>query len=313
MRIITAGAAFLDIDAYAGCIAYAELLQLQGIPAAAVSTAPLNESITKTVQSWGAQLLTSYTPQANDTYTLIDVSDPAHFDTFVAVDRVDTVLDHHPGFEQFWQERIGAGTDIDFIGAACTLVFEHWQAAGLAKQMSTTSARLLVCGILDNTLHFGAKITTERDHAAYKALLPLADLPDDWPAQYFGECEAAILADVVTAVRHDTKILTFNGYDQPLSFGQLAVWNTGQVLDTYADSIADTLSVIRPDWFMNLISISERKSYFITTNPAVQAWLSQLLGLQFNGSVAVADRLWLRKEVIKQDIVATQVSSAPVA
>lgn len=30
MKIVTSGLKFLDIDAYAGCIAYAELLRLKG-------------------------------------------------------------------------------------------------------------------------------------------------------------------------------------------------------------------------------------------------------------------------------------------
>lgn len=33
MRIITSGGKFLDIDGYSGCIAFAELLQKQGIEA----------------------------------------------------------------------------------------------------------------------------------------------------------------------------------------------------------------------------------------------------------------------------------------
>jgi inorganic pyrophosphatase/manganese-dependent inorganic pyrophosphatase len=45
MKIITSGASYLDIDAYACCIAYAELLNLQGIPARAVSSAKPNASV----------------------------------------------------------------------------------------------------------------------------------------------------------------------------------------------------------------------------------------------------------------------------
>lgn len=302
MRVITSGAAYVDIDAYAGCIAYAELLQVQGSEAEAVSTAPLNESISKTVRSWEAPLRTEYTPTDADTYTLIDVSDPAYFDKVVDVEKVDEVIDHHPGFEQHWQDRIGDKADIEFIGAACTLVYERWQTAGQLGKMSVTSARLLICGILDNTLNFGAKVTTQRDTDAYNALLTQAELPEDWTAQYFTECQEAILEDAVAAIGNDTKTLTFNSYEQPICFGQLVVWDGQQVLAQHSDVLRETLSEKQPDWFMNLISVGERKSYFVTESAAVQAWLSKLLGVEFEGSVAVADRLWLRKEVIKQDI-----------
>lgn len=301
MRVVTSGSAYVDIDAYAGSVAYAELLQVQGDEAVAVSTAPLNESISETVRSWHAPLKTDYTPSESDTFTLIDVSDPAYFDKVVDPERVDEVIDHHPGFEEYWQERLGDKSHIEFIGAACTLVYERWKTAGLLGKMSVVSARLLVCGILDNTLNFGAKVTTPRDDAAYKDLLTKADLPDDWTAQYFTQCQEAILKDAVAAIQNDTKTLTFNSFERPICFGQLVVWDGKQVAE-YQQVLKEALSSLKPDWFMNLISVGERKSYFFTDNPNVQKWLTGLLDVQFNGSLAAADRLWLRKEVIKQDI-----------
>lgn len=305
MKIITSGAAYVDIDAYAGCIAYAELLNLQGVKAKAISTAPLNESISKTVRSWKTPLHNEYTSSSNDTFALIDLSDPAHFDTFVDLERVDEVIDHHPGFEQYWHNRIGDKADIEFIGAACTLIFERWKAAGLLEKMSITSAQLLICAILDNTLNFGAKVTTQRDIDAYNTLIAQAELPADWTAQYFTECQKAILEDIVSAIGNDKKVLTFNSYAQPICFGQLVAWDAQQVLVKHNKTIGKTLSAVKPDWFMNLISVSEGKSYFISDNKAVQAWLSDLLGIKFDGSVAIAERLWLRKEVIKQNITAS--------
>jgi inorganic pyrophosphatase/exopolyphosphatase len=303
MRIVTSGSAYVDIDAYAGSIAYAELLQLQGQEAEAVSTAPLNESITDTVRSWQAPLTTDYPTTAKDTFTLIDVSDPAYFDKVVDITRVDEVIDHHPGFEEHWKTRLGDNAQIEFIGAACTLVYERWKVANLLGKMSVTSARLLVCGILDNTLNFGAKVTTERDTEAYDILLAQANLPDDWTAQYFTECQEAILQDAVMAIKNDTKTLTFKSFEQPICFGQLVVWNGQQVLADYRQELGEALASVKPNWFMNLVSVGERKSYFVADSATVQGWLTNLLGVQFDGSVATADRLWLRKEVIKQDIM----------
>lgn len=56
VKVITSGSSYLDIDAYGGCIAYAELLNLLGYEAKAVSSAKLNESITPTIRSWGRKL-----------------------------------------------------------------------------------------------------------------------------------------------------------------------------------------------------------------------------------------------------------------
>lgn len=47
--IVTSGKRYIDIDAYASCIAYAKLLRLKGKNAKAISTANLNESITNSL------------------------------------------------------------------------------------------------------------------------------------------------------------------------------------------------------------------------------------------------------------------------
>lgn len=302
MKIVTSGAKYIDIDAYAGCIAYAELLQLKGEDALAVCTAPLNESVSDTVRSWNAQIKNVYEPSENDEYILIDVSEPEQFDKIVKLEKVSEVIDHHPGLESYWQEKIGDKAIIDFIGAACTLVYESWVKSGLLGKMSVTSARLLICGILDNTLNFGAKVTTPRDIEAYNELLKIAELPDNFTVQYFTECQNAILQDLIIAIQNDTKILSFRTFGQQISVGQLVVWDGSNILADSQNIIKETLLVIKPDWFMNLVNVGEGKSYFITENASVQNWLEKLLKVSFSNNVAVADHLWLRKEIIKQDI-----------
>lgn len=304
MRIITSGYKYIDIDAYAGAIAYAELLRAQGKQAEAVSTAAWNESISKTVRSWQAPIKTTYAPSDDDTFTLIDVSDPEHFDHMVKLDRVDEIIDHHPGFEPYWQERIGDRADIEFIGAACTQVYERWVKAGLLNKMIETSAKLLVSGILDNTLNFKAHVTTERDKESYKALVAHANIPESWTAQYFTECQKTILADAESSIRNDSKVLTFQSFPRPLSVGQLVVWDAGEVLAKHQATIEQVLSAVQPDWFMNLVSVDEGSSYFVCKDPIVQKWVADLLGITFEAGVAKADRLWLRKEIIKQGIEA---------
>jgi inorganic pyrophosphatase/exopolyphosphatase len=303
MRIITSGSQYLDIDAYGGCIAYAELLQKLGTPAKAVSTAPLNQSIPPFVLNWHAPLVTQYTPSPDDTYTLIDVSAPDYFDPFVTHDRIDEIIDHHPGLEEYWRERLGDGAVIEQVGAACTQVFERWEAAGLADQISETSARLLMCGILDNTLNFGADITTDRDHHAYAALSKRANWPGDLPAQYFGACQQGIMANIAQAVVDDTKVVDyFKTYPQTVAIGQLAVWDAKEVAHQSFDIFKSKLGSIAPHWFMNVIGVSDNKSYFVSDVPEVQVWLADLLSIHFEGNTAIAPRAWLRKEIIKADI-----------
>ena len=303
MIVVTSGLSFLDIDAYAGCIAYAELLNLQGKEAISYSSANLNESVTKTIRSWGAPLQTEYVPKPNDTFVLIDVSGPEYLDKIVDINRVLEVIDHHIGYESFWKERIGARSNIDFIGAACTQVYECCQKAGLFGQMSQTSARLLVSGILDNTLNFKADVTTIRDHDAYEQLLKIANLPEDWTAQYFQECEKAIFADIEKAIINDTKMINFQHLNSNgVAFGQLVIWNANLAINRYRDIIEKTLSSKSKDWFANIVSINDGQSHFLASNDKVIQWAEQILNVTFNEHLASANKLWLRKEIIKTDV-----------
>jgi len=301
MEIVTSGSQFIDIDAYAGCVAYAELLQKQGKEAQAVSAAPLNESITPSIRSWGADLATAYQPNPDDTFALIDVSDPAFFDKFVDQDRVVEVIDHHTGFEDYWQQRIGDKARIEFIGAVCTLVYEQWTTAQKAKDMSTTSARLLIAGILDNTLNFEAGVTTERDRAAYQALEPQADLPKDWPAQYFSECQTQIEADLPGAIKNDYKLLVPNEVT-PRILAQVVVWD-GAPDKFIMPRLAEVKAVLEADsvdWAMNIVSIHDGQSYLLSVNPQTQAKFERLFGGEFKANILPLDKLWLRKEILKK-------------
>jgi inorganic pyrophosphatase len=302
VKVVTTGSSHVDIDAYGGCVAYAELLRLQGHDAVAMSTAALNESIPATVRSWQVPWQNEYVPADTDTFILIDVSEPDYLEKTIIPEKVEEVIDHHAGFEQYWHDRIGDKADIEFIGAACTQVYERWKSAGLMSKMSVISARLLVCGILDNTLNFGAKVTTPRDVAAYAALMAIAQLPEDWPAQYFTECQQSILADASAAIKNDVKRLSFKSFGRPIYFGQLAVWDAPAVLAAHEDRLKKTMADMQAEWCINLISIGEAKSYLLSDNAEVQQFFAKLVDVRFQNAVAVADQLWLRKEIIKKDL-----------
>lgn len=306
MKIVTAGLSFLDIDAYAGCVAYAELLQLQGKPAIAFSSAIWNESITQTIRSWNAPLSTDYVPAADDSFVVVDVSEPEFLEKVVDIDRVSEVIDHHVGYEAFWQERLGDKANIEFIGAACTQVFESWQSASSLDQMSELSARLLISGILDNTLNFKADVTTDRDKAAYEELRKIAHLPDDWTVRYFQECEDAIFADIEGALTNDTKIIGLQNFAGKIAFGQLVIWNAQRAVDDHRDVIEQTMAGHADNWFVNVVNIQDGESFFLSSGKNVDDWARSVLDASFENNLAVTGRLWLRKEIIRQDQLANQ-------
>lgn len=145
------------------------------------------------------------------------------------------------------------------MGAAATQIYEAWLAAGALAQMRPATARLLLAAILDNTLNFGAQVTTARDHAAYAALAPLAGVGDDWPAAYFSECQAAIERDLGTArLRNDAKTLPPAAGGPPC--WQLVIWDARRIMAHQQAHIRATLGALHADWLLNLVSIDEQRS-----------------------------------------------------
>jgi inorganic pyrophosphatase len=297
VRLVTSGSAYLDIDAYACCIAYAELLNLQGIAARAVSSAPLNSSVPETVAKWGIQLA-GFSSQADDEFVLVDISDQRHFDPIVALDRVVEVIDHHPGFEEYWVHRLRDAADIQKIGAAATQVFLRWEAANLIPQMSESSASLLATAILDNTLNLAGAVTTEHDLRAFQVLSNHAKLPASWPEQYFLECQSVIESSLNQALISDLKRMGPESM-LPLVFSQITVWDPSQLIRAYRAEISQCLSAQGDDWVLNIISISEGKSYFVAEPSVSQRKLSALVQLVWNMDVASLPHPILRKELMK--------------
>ncbi len=298
MRVVTSGFRYLDIDAYGGCAAYVELLDLQGVEALFASTAPLNESITPTIKTWPVHMESAYVPSEDDEFVIIDLSESKIFDTFVDHDRVVEVIDHHLDCQEYWRGQTRVKAQIEFVGAACTLIYERWRDAGMIEKISQTSARVLIAGILDNTLNFKASVTDARDHAAYDELMKYAELPSDWPSVYFSECQQTIEQDVSGTLRNDTKQVLYPGLEQEIAVAQLVVWDAKFALD-HVPVITSVMHANR-QWFVNVVSISEGKNYLICEDLEVQTYLHEILSVDFDNNVGVTDRLWLRKEIMKR-------------
>lgn len=303
MKIITSGAAYLDIDAYACCIAYAELLNVQGSPARAVSSAQPNASVSKTVLGWGAGLH-DYVPKPSDEFVLVDVSDYHHFDPVVVLDQVVEVIDHHPGYEAHWSHKLGSAADIRPIGAAATQVFQRWQTAGLLPQISEQSAALLATAILDNTLNFSGQMTTAADIEAYAELAPLAKLSPDWPEQYFLECQANIEGNLTGALGADLKRMRPES-NLPQVFAQMTVWDADALLHKHRPTFSRWMAGQGDDWLLNVIGIRDRKSCLLAESTLTQQKLNNLLSLDWQAGIAVLKPSILRKELLKLGLTAS--------
>ncbi len=297
MKIVTSGSKYIDIDAYAACIAYSHLLKLKGIQSKAISTAKLNESITKRLLELDVKL-DKYKPAKDDEFIIIDVSDRNFFDNIVIENKIIEVIDHHIGFEDYWKERLGNNSKIEFIGSVATIIFELYEKENLQDKITKDIAYLMMSAILDNTLNFKAKITKNRDIIAYKKLEKIAGDPENYASKYFFDCQRIIEKDLKTALENDTKI-GVTGKKVPKVFSQLTVWNKSKILHS-KELIFDTLNTFGNDWILNLICLKEGKSYIITSNDIILQDIQKLLKGKIHKFYLECEEIWLRKEIIKQ-------------
>lgn len=296
--IVTAGATYLDIDAYACAIAMAELLCLEGKRAVPYSHAPCNYSVCPSLLEEG-QLLRSLPSDdwSNSAhYIIVDVSDPAFLKDSVPLDRVVAIYDHHVGAEAFWSDRIGAASHIEFIGAAATLIYREWKRSGLLHAMTRHTALLLIAAILDNTLDLTSSNTTPADIEAFEALCKQADVGEQWRASYFAEVQTGVEADLEHALLHDTKRITDCAILPP-RVAQLCVWDARSILDKQPQ-IRLWLRGDDP-WMVNVIDIKHRCSYFLCDDPHCQKGLAEAFDVRFASGIARTSVPYLRKEIIK--------------
>lgn len=297
--VVTAGSRYLDIDAYACCVAMRELLVLKGERAVAFSKAKPNYSVCDSLIKDGQMLseLPEDFPAERSGYIICDVSDPDYIKDGAPLERVVKIFDHHTGFEEYWRDRIRENAHIEFIGAAATLIYREWMRAGLLDRMTRPTALLLIAAILDNTLDLTSSIVTEEDKAAFHALCQKANVGKEWCDAYFSEVQDSVEADLKNALFNDLKLM----HDHPIlpeCFAQLCVWDARRTLERLGE-IRRWFDDRSQSWMLNIIDIKRRCSWLICDDPARQKKLAERFNTQFEHGVARTGKSYLRKEIIK--------------
>ncbi len=298
--LITAGFTYLDIDAYACCVAMAELLNLKGTKAIAYSTAPCNYSVCKSLVEEEHILNTLPSGYEAETakYIIVDVSEPEFLKKSVPLNHVIEVYDHHVGFEEYWTSRIGDGEHIEFIGAAATLIYREWKKAGLQNQMKRSTALLLIAAILDNTLNLTSSNTTPEDIEVFNELCQKEKIDEKWCAAYFSEVQANVEADLINALFNDIKIVR-NNHILPSKVAQICVWDSHSILARLSE-IRQWFAGSAESWMINLIDIKQHCSYFVCDNLHHQKEIESVFDVHFESGVARSSVAYLRKEIIKK-------------
>jgi len=217
------------------------------------------------------------------------------------LDSVAEVYDHHAGFEDYWDKRIGDRAHIEFIGAAATLIYREWKKAGLTDKMARSTALLLIAAILDNTLNLTSANTTPEDIAAFHELCKKEKIAENWCASYFSEVQKSVEADLKNAMFNDIKTVRNNPILPP-RVAQLCVWNADSILLKLSE-IRDLFSAESDGWMINIIDIRQRCSYFVCDHEQYQKKIEKVFDICFESGVAKTQVSYLRKEIIKKTLL----------
>ena len=293
--IITSGRKYIDIDAYASMIAYRELLKvIDNNNVIASTSATLNQSVPPLILNLRYSL-DGPTDNENNEYILLDVSNPDFFDKQVKPSKVVEIIDHHTGFEQYWAKYPNIKTQIEFIGSVCTLIYEKIIQSGHIAILDVDMCKLLIAGILDNTLNLNASITTDRDRNAYSELLKLGNVSENFYKEYFSACESEIMKDFKKAIKNDLKIEKAGIL--PEVIGQMIVLN----LDNFDQEKMNEIFAAYPEWMMNVILLEEGKSYIYFGGDGVGQRLEQLFDKKCESdNLLILDKFLLRKQIMKK-------------
>jgi inorganic pyrophosphatase/exopolyphosphatase len=297
LKIITAGPAYIDIDVLACSIAYQELLLALGYQVLSCHTGPFNNTISRSLQERATPFIMRTPPKDlnQSSFILVDVSDPQHFEKFVDINRIEKIFDHHFGYNDFWQERLGDDANIVSIGACATLIWQEFQKVGYSN-ISPFAAELLATAILSNTLSLKASITTEADCKALAILEKRAHFSSTWRQDYYQGTYNLFLQCPEQAILSDTKNVQVFG--QTIFFCQIETWEPLYLMKQIPfNRICETLFK-GYKWVLNVINISQGYNYILTNT-------SQLF-TSYNGfyldpkeKYFSSKKLWLRKEILK--------------
>ncbi len=292
--VITSGRKYIDIDAYAGIFAYQKLLQNLGYEVYAMTTAILNESIPESIKRLGYEFnQVDFTKPTK--YIVLDVSHPDFIDTFVQEEDIIEIIDHHTGYEEYWQSK-SVKSHIEFIGSIATIIFEMFEKNQKEDLLDASLCKLLIAGILDNTLNLKSSITTSRDIGAYQKLMTIAQLDEKWGESYFQDCYQDLDSNLEEYLKNDTKIEKVSSY-LPEVFGQLIALDINDILKNI-DRVRQSFEGYE-EWMLNVISLRDGKSYLFYGSASAKEKLESLFSKKAGDTYLELDICMLRKEIMK--------------
>jgi len=277
-----------DLDGTACIFAYSELLKKQGREVEpGIFGMPHREAL------FVLDKLKLSVPAAKafDKVILVDASDTFGISDKINPADVIEIIDHRKmnQVEKF----PNATVQLEFVGAAATLVAERFQKAGI--EPSEQSKVLLYSAIVSNTINFKNMVTTDRDRKVAEWLNP--QLPGNFVQDMF------VHKSKIDSVRGalEGELSNWEQYGFHLGVSQLEIVDAEEFVKKNFEEIKSALISFKKKYNLThcfLIVIDTLKAYnIIVCFDDTLPLLEKTLNIKFENNVAKTDHILMRKEI----------------
>jgi len=286
-----------DLDGFACAIAYAEFLNATGTAAVPKFFGTPNVEARHLMQKFGFQYPDDVNPAGFDKIILVDASELRDLDGIIKPDNVIEIIDHRKVNDSALFKN--AKLQLEFVGSAATLIAEKFHNAYV--EISVPATTLLYGAIVSNTLNFRAQVTTDRDCLMAEWLNQKLCFGKDFTDDMF-RAKSDMAGDNLAA-RIEGDFAWFSLGSKKIGVGQLEIMDGKDLIRGRKQEILAILKRLQSELkldqiFLSIIDLGEGCNAFIADDPEMQKLLSEVLGITFNGGIAIRDGFIMRKEIV---------------
>ena len=248
-----------DPDSIGSAIAFAELLNANGIQAVPAASERIDNESAYALQALGLEAPRILDDARDKQFILVDHSSYAHAIDYMAQARIVGILDHHGMGDVKSPEVIPVlSMPVGATGSLICLCFQECQT-----EITPSAARAMLMGILSDTRNMTYNVT-DLDREAYETLLPIAGI-EDTDALYEGMSSAKMSYDGMT-----TEEIFNSKYKEytagPYHFGIASVYASPETIADVSAEMKQYMEEIYPQ--------SNQDYLFCMVSDSGSTWLS---------------------------------------
>ncbi len=262
-----------DTDSVVAAIAFAEFENRVGKPSSPAVAGALNKETAYVLETFGVET-PPLLPAEDKKIIIVDVNEPSQLADNAKPEEVVGVLDHHKIGGLSTAEPIYVR--IEPLGSTSTLVTRLFRAEGF--DIRETTAKLLLAGILSDTLNFNSPTTTDIDKETAEFLNKTAGLDMNSLAQEMFKAKSDLTGiSSEELVKADYKVFDING--KKVGIGVFETVHPAAALERHAELVdalgkkktSDGLDYI----FLSIIDILGEAAYTITATDEDKALVAK--------------------------------------